>query len=94
VPTPNRMLGTPRSAMPSNTAQVAGSANRSYSSGESDPAQLSKSWTTCAPAAICARSDATAIAAKRWVSCSQSVGSPCIRAFTRANVREGPPSTA
>ena len=52
-------VGTPRSAMPSRTARVAGSAKRAYSAGESEPAQLSKSCTAWAPASICARSEAT-----------------------------------
>ena len=79
--------------MPSNTARVAGRAKRAYSSGESEPAQLSKSWTAWAPASICARSEATAMAASRSVSCSHSAGSPCISALTLAKVRDGPPST-
>ena len=36
--------------MPSNTVRVAGRAKREYSSGASEPAQLSKSCTACAPA--------------------------------------------
>ena len=47
VPTPKRIVGTPRSAMPSSTARVAGRAKRAYSPGESEPAQLSKSCTAC-----------------------------------------------
>ena len=92
MPTPKRMLGTPRSAIPSNTALVVGSTKRLYSSGESDPAQLSKSWTAWAPASIWARRKATESAARRSISCVQSSGSPCIRDFTLVNVRDGPPS--
>ena len=79
--------------MPSSTARVAGRAKRAYSSGESDPAQLSKSCTACAPASTWARNEATAMAASRPVSCSHRAGAPCISAFTLAKVRDGPPST-
>ena len=79
--------------MPSSTARVAGSAKRAYSSGEREPAQLSKSCTAWAPAATWARSEATAMAARRPVRSFQRAGAPCISAFTLANVREGPPST-
>ena len=70
--------------MPSSTARVEGRANRVYSPGEREPAQLSKSCTASAPASIWARREATAIAARRSVSCRQSSGSPCISALTRA----------
>ena len=93
VPTPKRMVGTSRSATPSSTARVAGSAKRAYSSGESDPAQLSNSCTACAPASTCERSEATAMAASRSVSCAHSAGSVCMSAFTLVKVRDGPPST-
>ena len=80
--------------MPASTARVAGRAKRAYSAGASEPAQLSKSCTACAPASICARSEATAMAASRSVNRSHRSGSPCIRALTLAKVRDGPPSTA
>ena len=72
VPTPKRIVGTPRSATPSSTVRVAGRAKRAYSSGESDPAQLSKSCTAWAPAVTWSRSEATAMAANRSVSCAHS----------------------
>ena len=73
---------------------MAGRAKRAYSSGESDPAQLSKSCTAWAPAATWARSEATAMAASRSVELLPTApASPCISAFTLAKVRDGPPST-
>ena len=92
VPTPKRMEGTPRSAIPSSTVRVAGSTKRTYSAGERLPAQLSKSCTACTPASICARRKDTDMAAKLSMSWPQSTGSPCMSAFTLVNVREGPPS--
>ena len=86
MPTPKRMVGTPRSATASSTARVAGRAKRAYSPGASEPAQLSKSCTAWAPASICARSEATAIDTSRSVSCPHSAGSPCIKALTLAKV--------
>ena len=93
MPTPKRMLGTPRSASPASTARVAGRAKRAYSAGDSAPAQLSKSWKACAPARICARSEATAMSASRATRRSHRSGAECMSALTRAKVRDGPPST-
>ena len=61
VPTPKRIVGTPRAPTASSTRRVAGRTKRSYSAGEREPAQLSKSWTAAAPAPTWARRKATAI---------------------------------
>src|ERR1019366_8006910 len=93
VPTPKRIVGTPKSAMLARTRSVAGNANRRDSSRVRAPAHESKSCTTRAPSATWARRNVIVMSVSRSRRRSKRSGSACIRVLMSANSRVGPPST-